>query len=148
MPDQVWRKEGVLSPSHKSISSEVIDGEAIIMNHDSGVYFNALGSGAAIWQLVAGQLKLGTIVASLADLYQIDETAIHDDVAGFVALLVEHGLAASVDGVEGEPPTLAVPHEPYGKPELGIHTDLADLLLLDPIHDVSDTVGWPSPRDQ
>lgn len=31
-------------------------------------------------------------------------------------------------------------------PQLQVFEDLADLILLDPIHDVSETLGWPVAR--
>jgi len=34
----------------------------------------------------------------------------------------------------------------FAPPVLEVYTDMQDLLLLDPIHDVDETVGWPSPK--
>ncbi len=32
----------------------------------------------------------------------------------------------------------------YEEPKLGKHTDMQELLLLDPVHEVGET-GWPNP---
>ncbi len=35
---------------------------------------------------------------------------------------------------------------PFQIPVLDVYSDMQDLLLLDPIHDVDET-GWPTPKD-
>jgi hypothetical protein len=51
------------------------------------------------------------------------------------------------------PPGPAAPDDPapaeratFIAPVLAVYTDMQDLLLLDPIHDV-DEIGWPTRRD-
>jgi len=35
----------------------------------------------------------------------------------------------------------------YERPDVQVFDDLADLILLDPVHDVNEQFGWPVVRD-
>lgn len=141
---------GSLRPNERSVSSEEIDGEAILMNHDTGMYFNSTGSGGLIWRAITLGASLDQAVVALAAHYELAPDAVRADVTAFVAELHRHGLVVSGGAALADAPTLPGPARgPYAVPELGVHGDLADLLLLDPIHEVAEA-GWPTanpPRD-
>lgn len=65
------------------------------------------------------------------------------DLQDFVATLIEHELLREADAtpVDFVPVTVAA----YFAPKLDIYTDMQELLLLDPVHDVDET-GWPAQR--
>lgn len=126
-----------------AVVSEVIDGEAVIMNLLSGHYFSAQGVGAAVWTRVEAGWTAAEIVAELSRTYGAAHVA--TPVADFIAALQEHGLV--VERVSPTPdPTVSVEYPPsWSAPTLGVFTDMEDLLLLDPIHDVGEA-GWPMPK--
>jgi hypothetical protein len=65
----------------------------------------------------------------------------------FVDDLVRERLLALVGDAVITPPEAAPPVErPAHWPQVQVFDDLADLILLDPIHDVSETMGWPVAR--
>ena len=140
-----WLGSDALRPNERSVSSEEIDGEAILMNHDTGMYFNSTGSGGLIWRAIGMGASLDQIVDALAAHYDLEADAVRSDVTEFIAELDRHGLIVS-----GGQALITAPRLPgsaqgtYKPPEVGVHTDLADLLLLDPIHEVAEA-GWPSP---
>ena len=41
----------------------------------------------------------------------------------------------------------SIPRAPFHPPVLNVFSDMQDLLLLDPIHDV-DATGWPMPKSE
>jgi Coenzyme PQQ synthesis protein D (PqqD) len=141
-----WYDGGLLGPNLASTSGEVIDGEAIIMNHDTGVYFNCAGCGAMIWQAVTAVRSLEEIVDYLAKCYARDRADLIADVAGFIDALKEHDLIETASAEQRNALLESTPGEAYCKPVLEAHTDLADLLLLDPVH-VAPMASWPSPSD-
>jgi hypothetical protein len=131
-----------------SVVSETIDGDVVIINLALGTYFSIRGTGGHVWQaLLSGR-----------DLQEITRCINHmglgaDDVAGdierFVETLVAEGLLRSStktgrsDAAASDPlPRL----EAYEAPVLEKFTDMKELLLLDPIHDV-DEKGWPHGSD-
>jgi hypothetical protein len=124
------------------VVSEVIDGEAVIMNLKSGQYFSAQGAGALVWEWLAQGVPATAIASSLAQRYGQPVEEVQGAVAAFEASALSHELLrASL-----EPPTEvawpeAVPAS-WIPPALAAYSDMQDLLLLDPIHDVGDA-GWP-----
>jgi hypothetical protein len=66
----------------------------------------------------------------------------------FLAQLHEHGLVNSAPVTPGDPGAVtpvAAATTPYLAPVLNAYSDMKDLLLLDPIHDVAEE-GWPIPK--
>ena len=126
-----------------AVVSEVIDGEAIIMDLRSGNYFSADGSGALVWQAIAEGCGRGAILAWASDAFDAEAGRMAADIDAFIAQLTEHGL---VEAEDAEAPTSSpapVTRGVYRAPVLSIYTDMQDLLLLDPIHEV-DEAGWPT----
>lgn len=131
-----------------AVSGEIIDGEAIILHLPHGHYFSTEGSGALIWAGVEQRLPAAAIVRALAMHYRLDDEAAHTAVSGFLATLAELDLvrpmplheAAGVAEPELTPPPA---DGGYSAPHIAVYTDMEDILLLDPVHDV-DAAGWPA----
>lgn len=129
-----------------SVISEVIDGETIVLNFESGHYYSFNPSASEIWQGVASGAGVAAVAEQVMRLFAGDPTAIHAEVATFVRRLEEESLIRRAD-VQVQPPALdrtppAAPATPFAPPTFEKFTDMEELLLLDPIHEVSDT-GWP-----
>src|SRR5687768_13540662 len=131
------------------VVADVIDGEAVIMNLKTGQYFNSEGTGGECWEALASGLSVAQIVDQLAAKYAADRATIASIVEEFVQDLVAHMLI-----VPGDTPPPAIipqasgsPRAPFHPPVLNVYSDMQDLLLLDPIHDV-DTAGWPMPKSE
>lgn len=136
----------VLKPE---VVADVIDGEAVIMNLKTGQYFSSEGTGSYCWNALAAGLSMAQLVDQLTENYAVDRTTIQSAVAEFVRDLVSHMLIAPSDApsppVTVTPPSS--PHASFHAPVLNVYSDMQDLLLLDPIHDV-DAAGWPMPKSE
>ena len=128
-----------------AVIAEVIDGEAIIVNLDSGAYYSLRDSGCAVWELLAQGLTPAQTSAALATRY----TGSSDAIARGVATLAQELLALQLMIPTASPPVAPPPtshtngdRPTFQPPTLEKYTDMADLLLLDPIHEVDET-GWP-----
>lgn len=129
------------------ILAEEISGEVLAIDNHTGAYVSITGSGVAIWNLVVDGYNAEEIAATLATRHATDVDAARGTVSAFVDRLVENALIVGDD--RPAPPTLAVSTpptstgpEPLGEPKLDRYTDMEDMLLFDPIHDV-DEQGWP-----
>lgn len=125
---------------------EVLDGEAVIVDLAAGHYHAAPGVAATVWQAVASGCDLDGIVATVraAHLDVPDDPA--PAITAFLDQLVGAGLAATApagDGGPGAAPNAPTSPTAWQPPALESHDDLEDLLLLDPVHDVTDA-GWPN----
>lgn len=132
------------------IAHETIDNETIIIDFDSGAYYSLQGVAFHIWTLVQQGHSLDAIVAHIHAHYLGQEAEMDQSVRAFVDSLLTNGLIieseAGQDSADAPTPQ-AVDTEPtpFVAPVLEQYTDMQDLLLLDPIHEV-DEQGWPIPR--
>lgn len=128
------------------VVSETIEGEAVIMHHGTGRYFDISGSGAIVWQAIEQGATPAMLCDHLAAAHDLLPAQAEAHVATFLETLAAHDLIRTDPEAVASPlPALPVLAAPFLPPALGVHDDLADMLLLDPIHDV-DEVGWPAPR--
>lgn len=124
------------------VIAESVDGEVLVVNLLTGAYFSSDGVGDVAWALLSGGATLPAITAAIAGHYGLPEADIARDLAPWFARVLEDGLVA-----EGAPPAGASPAPltfppVYAPPVMTRYTDMEDLLLLDPVHEV-DEVGWP-----
>lgn len=133
------------SVDRQSVLSEILDGEAVIVDLASGHYHATSGVGATVWAGVVGGDPIDTI---MVDVHR-RHTDVPDDataiVGAFIASLVAAGLARPADGNETAGDRLVLVADeptPWAPPVLESHDDLADLMLIDPVHDVT-ARGWP-----
>lgn len=129
------------------VISETIDDEAIIINLDSGAYYSARGVANQIWTRLAQGNSVAQVEAWILNQYAGDQAEIETSVRNFLSTLLEDGLVVETEGDNSISDPLPVPPaQPFVAPVLEKFTDMADLLLLDPIHEVDATSGWPAQR--
>lgn len=131
-----------------NVVAQVIDGEALLIAFETGTYYSSRGAGGLIVEALQHGALLHEIVGAFAGV--TDTAEIHSQVLAFLAQLSVEGL------MECQAPELGVAAtrggwrpmriELFDAPVLEKYTDLEDLLLLDPIHDV-DSAGWPVVRE-
>lgn len=125
------------------VTSETIDDETIIIDFESGTYYNLQGTANQLWQLLQANYAVTEVVCWATASYSGDpltiDTAIHDFIGELqqAKLIVERPAAGS----EPMPPNAV--KLPFTPPLIERHTDIQDLLLLDPLHDVG-MQGWPT----
>ena len=128
---------------------ELIDNEVIIVNLEKGHYYSLLGTGTDIWSGILAGESLEQIATELANVYTTDHQEVLKAVQSFTQRLTEENIlrAASPDDIENSEPWHLNHKEDtdgiFVPPSFERFTDLEELLLLDPVHDV-DELGWPS----
>jgi hypothetical protein len=112
---------------------ESVAGEVVAIDFDSGSYFSLRGPAEAVWSALSGDegRAVDKAAGAVAD---VDA----DAVAGFLDHLVELGLLERTG-----PPAGSGSVTGTGALVVEQFTDMEDLILLDPVHDVSDA-GWPN----
>ena len=136
------------------ITHETIDGETVIINLDNGTYYSLVGVGAEIWGLIESGAAVDNIIEAINHRYEGDRLDIECGVNKLVAEFQQEGLVVPENGKKPENFELIktqVGSESQGErpvfkaPIMDKYTDMQDLLLLDPIHEVDET-GWPKPK--
>jgi len=69
-----------------------LDGEAVLLNLASGMYFGLDSVGTRVWQLIERHRSLSAIVAAMCEEFDAPAATIEHDVLRLVSELVEKGL--------------------------------------------------------
>jgi hypothetical protein len=128
----------------RGVTHERLDDEVIAINLDTGSYFALVGPAADVWSAFDPAGTVAGVAGALAARYAMPEDAVRADIDAFAHRLESAGLLEGAD-VKGAPAgelPAAAPVGTWVPPELEEYRDMADLVLLDPIHQV-DEAGWP-----
>jgi hypothetical protein len=125
----------------------MIDNEVVIIDFETGSYFSLEGAGAAVWACIEDGAALGEIVKFVAARHSGSRAQVETAVSRLIAELQQESLVLAdglkPSGLPAAPVEDGAAAGPWvGMPALHKYTDMQDLLLLDPIHDV-DEAGWP-----
>ena len=133
-----------------NVIHETIEGEVILIDLKTGTYYSLRDAGAAVWQAIERGADEDEIQAALALRYEGSADEMRDAVRRLVAELEGEGLiraesAADAPAAGPAPSENGAPaRKPFQPPVLEKHTDMQDLILLDPVHEVG-AQGWPHP---
>jgi hypothetical protein len=127
---------------------QLFDQEVVAIYLPTGVYHSLNAVAGDIFLALGSTGTTASRVASdLASKYDALPETIHRDVLKFLGQLAQESLIVSVnipiDPAVDEPSANGHPRIPYVAPSLQTFSDLQQLLLLDPVHDVS-PAGWPN----
>jgi len=136
------RQSDVYAVASKDIVFESFDGEAVVLDLSTGNYFGFSDSGSRVWQALSSGIAAQSLVGQSAGGATIGLA----EIEGFISQLLEFRLLAPLPdtparAISGELlAELAQTSEPI---KVEVHDDLADLILVDPIHEVEEPQGWP-----
>jgi len=141
-----------LGVSSSNIIHETIDGEVIVIDLTTGTYYSLKGTAADAWGLIQRPegVARGELVSALSARYGTSEPDLETALEPFLAELADEGLVASTNGGprsaggSGSAAELGTAQagDTFEAPLLEKFTDMQDLVLLDPVHEV-DEAGWP-----
>ena len=132
---------------------QTIDGEAVIIHLEHGFYYSLDKVGADVWAAIHSGMSVPALTARLKERCAQPGAEIDTAIASLLEELKREDLIVEDAAVPGISPEEATAPDggfrpqamPFERPVLRKYTDLQDLLLLDPIHQV-DEAGWPEPR--
>ncbi|MHB1160239.1 MAG: PqqD family protein [Chloroflexota bacterium] len=134
------------------VIAEIIDGEAVLVNLDTGDYYSLDKVGAEMWDLIISRSSVKEIVQTLVGRYDAEPLDLEDAVLRLIEQLQQEELIVAArsdtgEGISRNAPTMEAGAEEgrlrFERPVLRKYSDMQDLLTLDPIHEVDDS-GWPN----
>jgi hypothetical protein len=83
------------------VAARTLDGEAVVINLDSGTYFGLNQPGTSLWHLLeAGPRSAEALALALADAHGVDVEEVSVDVRHFLSALEREGLLMASDADE------------------------------------------------
>ncbi len=124
---------------------EVLNTEVILIDFHSGNYYALIHVAKLVWQLIEQQVSFPEISQIISNHFQREIESVSRDIQFFIQRLLEEGLIEpAAEEVRGSGALQTEAHRfPYEAPQLQKYTDVQNLLLLDPIHEVAEA-GWPA----
>lgn len=127
-----------------NIISDVFGEEVVLVNLESGVYYSLRGSATQIWIRLFNQYSTSEIVSELKRIYQVVEWDLVTDINQFVSQLIDLKIIKLSTDITNKSIEFVSSDllKEYNSPVVETFSDMQEILLLDPVHDV-DKAGWP-----
>ena len=139
-----------------TVSMERLDGETIVIDFESGRFYSFRESAADLLWLISLGIEFELFESVIRKYFSVHEsTDLSEELGSFIETILSLNLieaAVLVDEIGSSPIANVELPEDYLRgdwvsPLLVSNDELADLLKIDPIHDVTES-GWPeSPRN-
>ena len=124
--------------------AELVEGEVIAIDLERGSYYSLLGAAAQVWGSVVAGRNAQEILAAVAPVPA--PGSLDASLLGFLdALLAEQLIRPAPEKGPATAPIAPLAPWPAASLRFERFTDMQDLLILDPIHEVDDEAGWPKP---
>lgn len=134
------------SVNENNVVFDVIDGEVLAIRSDSGAYYSMRGAAATAWCALLSGHPVDHLAGPVAGHHGVDPSVVGPDLHRFATDLLGESLLTLREGEGLEESDLQLPEETRMRPweplAFEVYTDMQDLLLFDPIHEV-DNSGWP-----
>jgi hypothetical protein len=129
---------------------EQIENETILIDFDSGAYFSVGPVGSAVIRWLAEGCNAADLVNQTVNAFSQPTEIVERDLDAFLSELKRESIL--IPAGDSVPATLSVASatsdtNSYEAPILLKYSDMKDLLLLDPIHEVDES-GWPKQKDE
>jgi hypothetical protein len=132
--------QGLVFANVKRFPHDTIDGETVIIDAESGHLFLLTGIGPWLWHRLAVGASFQELADELSGHYGMESV---EPTLAFLNSLAEQDLlttepTATLAG--GDLPSLS---DVFALPVLEKYDDIAEIIAMDPIHDIIPSKGWP-----
>lgn len=135
-------KENFYRVNTPAIVYETFADEVIVVSFLDGSYYSIRGAGIEIWKLLCAGVSMAHILVAFQEAYPNDP-GLQRVIADFMEELLQRNLiVVTEENTASDLPAIHPDPAGFARPVLETYTDMQDLLLLDPIHEVGED-GWP-----
>jgi hypothetical protein len=128
--------------SAPDVVAEDFNGQVVILNLSDGRYFSLGGIAPSVWT----NLLDGKTPQAILDSVAGQRPELGEETARFVERLVDLRLITPQDAAGSDFSSIVTETWDGAPPSIEVYDDLAELIFADPIHDVDEQAGWPTPR--
>ena len=131
--------------NENKVFADFADDQYIVLNHVNGEYYSFDRASSAVLKALVEGCSAEDITESLCSRYDWEPCKVQEKVSQFIERLLQRQILLSGECTKGDAGPYIASLALQAMPELGfeVFTDVADLLLMDPIHEVDEKAGWP-----
>jgi hypothetical protein len=122
------------------VVSDQFDGEVVVVNLESGAYYSLRDTAQEIWSLFENKISRPDVIKSFSNLTEDEKLKIEN----YVDFLLSEGLIEENETKVGDNFSSSLT---YVGLTISKFDDMADLIMLDPIHEADKDKGWPHKAD-
>lgn len=127
------------------VVGELMDGEFVLVHFETGCYYSIRETAADVCNLLFAGHALMDVITRLAESHGADRTGIGPTISNFVQQMLAEDLIVPMAPGSAPAADVDVCSSSFTAPVFEKFDDMADQLLLDPIHEI-DEQGWPQKR--
>jgi hypothetical protein len=133
------------------VTAQVLDGEAIMINLSTGVYYSMDKVGGFLWATITEGQSLAEAAAAVSTRYDVSTERAQADVTRVAEELISERLIIAANDVLS--PRVTEERRPqsrlfYESPQLNIYRDMSELLALDPPMPSFNEIPWKESTDR
>ena len=123
------------------VFAEEFDGETVLIDVEKGLYFSLAGAAVELWRSFTPAREPEAVVAAMTgSLTGADPQALQD----LIGQMQSHGLLVSAPAADSAAlAPLVFAASAFQAPVMQVFSDLAELIAIDPVHEVDAAGGWP-----
>jgi len=133
-----------LAPNKPDIVSEKFEDEYILVSLVNGNYYSLRGTAADVWSQIEDVCHAQTLMNFYKSHFNLNSDEV-ESLKSFLIDLIDQDLVKTSDAEQSVDSVVEIPTDSkFEIPIVEAYSDMQDLLLLDPIHDVDEETGWPT----
>lgn len=125
----------------EQVAAEEFDGEFVLINFARGTYYSLRHTAVDAWRQFEHGASPEAVVERIRGAYSAAGDDARAELERCVQMLIDEELLCETPAagacVEAESSKL------WAAPAVEVYSDLKDLIVLDPVHEVDDASGWP-----
>src|SRR5262245_15901231 len=112
-----------LQPREQDVVAKVMDGEAIIINLQNGIYYSMDKAGGLVWEMIERKYTIEETITAITRRYSVSRADAQRDVEQLLEKLLEENLVTPSEStpVASEPQQDSQNALPYEVPKLNIY---------------------------
>jgi hypothetical protein len=123
------------------VAAEEFDGEFVLINFARGTYFSLKHAAVDVWRQFRNGADPALVEERIRERFADTVPDAPAKLKRCIQVLIDEALLCEV-GAPG-PPVEDWSSQVWAAPAVEVYSDLQDLIVLDPVHEVDATTGWP-----
>ena len=123
------------------VAAEEFDGEFVLINFARGTYFSLRFSAVDVWRQFRNGADPALVEGRIRERFAVAGDEAPAELKRCIQVLIDEELLREV-GAPGSP-VEDWSSQVWAAPAVEVYSDLQDLIVLDPVHEVDTTTGWP-----
>jgi hypothetical protein len=127
--------------NREHVAAEEFDGEFVLIHFARGTYFSLRHAAVDVWRQFGNGADPARIEERVLEHFAVRSSDATAELKKCIQVLIDEELLRETAGAG--PPVEDWSSSGWTPPAVEMYSDLKDLIVLDPVHEVDASTGWP-----